>query len=100
MPMLVRSLPPGRVVGGGNYLILRAKSGFRGTRADQSVRPIGVNLTAGKHAEDWRSQADFPVPVHAHGPRTLPRSPFTSAGTLPISPNVWGQFSDNATFLA
>jgi hypothetical protein len=36
---LVRSRPPGRLVAGGKRLIFREKSGSRGTRADQGVRP-------------------------------------------------------------
>ena len=43
----VRGRPPGRPVACGNVLILRAKSGSRGTRADQGVRPTNFYRLGG-----------------------------------------------------
>src|ERR1019366_8738539 len=39
----VRGRPPGRPAACGNVLLLRAKGGSRGTRADQGVRPTNAS---------------------------------------------------------
>jgi len=51
----VRSLPPGRLFVCGKHLILRAKSGSRGTRADQGVCPtnLAVFPTLAKNEWHW-----------------------------------------------
>ena len=57
----VRSLPPDQLFVCGKHLILRAKSGSRGTRADQGICPTNLAAFLILAKNEWRWVVNPPV---------------------------------------